>query len=67
LSTTFHGRDIFAPVAAALSLGTKPAVLGTEIKDCVRLPALRPTHSRDGKTLGRIIHIESFWELRYEL
>ncbi len=60
LSATFHGRDVFAPVAAALSLGTKPALLGTEINDCVRLPALRPTHSRDGKLLGRIIHIDRF-------
>lgn len=60
LSATFHGRDIFAPVAAALSLGTKPAVLGTEIRDCVRLPALRPTHLRDGKLSGRIIHIDRF-------
>jgi len=60
LSTTFHGRDIFAPVAAALSLGTKPELLGTEIKDCVRLPASSPTRSRDGKLIGRIIHIDRF-------
>ncbi len=60
VSTTFHGRDIFAPVAAALSLGTKPETLGTAITDCVRLPPLHPTHSRDGKLSGRIIHVDRF-------
>jgi S-adenosyl-L-methionine hydrolase (adenosine-forming) len=51
-STTFHGRDIFAPVAAVLSNGLKPEEFGPEINDEVRLPALlEPT---------RIIHIDRF-------
>ena len=51
-SSTFHGRDIFAPVAAALSNGVKPRKFGPEILDQVRLPALlEPT---------RIIHIDRF-------
>ena len=33
VSQTFHGRDIFAPVAAALSRGVEPPELGDEIKD----------------------------------
>jgi S-adenosyl-L-methionine hydrolase (adenosine-forming) len=50
-STTFHGRDIFAPVAAALSNGVKPEAFGPLITDEVRLPnALTP----------RIIHIDRF-------
>ena len=40
-SSTFHGRDIFAPVAAALSKGVKPEELGSEIEDEVRLGSLR--------------------------
>ncbi|MEP6818500.1 MAG: SAM-dependent chlorinase/fluorinase [bacterium] len=60
VSTTFHGRDVFAPVAAALSLGVKPAQLGTSISKIVRLSPLRPTTSRDGRVMARIIHIDRF-------
>ena len=38
-SSTFHGRDIFAPVAAALSNGVKPEEFGPRITDEVRLAA----------------------------
>ena len=60
VSATFHGRDVFAPVAAALSIGVKPAQLGTSISEIVRLSPLRPTTSRDGRLLARIIHIDRF-------
>ena len=60
VSATFHGRDVFAPVAAALSLGVKPAQLGTSISDVVRLQSLRPTTSRDGEIMARIIHTDRF-------
>jgi len=50
-STTFHGRDIFAPVAAALSNGVKPEDFGPLITDEVRLPDSPAT---------RIIHIDRF-------
>ena len=51
-SSTFHGRDIFAPIAAALSIGVTPEELGPEINDQVRLPSL--------ETPLRIIHIDRF-------
>jgi S-adenosylmethionine hydrolase len=51
-STTFHGRDIFAPVAAALSNGVALEEFGTEIDDAVRLPPL--------ETPLRIIHVDRF-------
>jgi S-adenosyl-L-methionine hydrolase (adenosine-forming) len=51
-STTFHGRDIFAPVAAALSNGVAVEEFGPEINDAVRLPSL--------ETPLRIIHIDRF-------
>lgn len=60
VSPTFHGRDVFAPVAAALSVGVKPAQLGTPISDVVSLQSLRPTTSRDGEIMARIIHIDRF-------
>jgi S-adenosylmethionine hydrolase len=60
-STTFHGRDIFAPVAAALSTGVKPKKLGPEIHDEVRLNnSLKPEALNDGTIEGRIIHIDRF-------
>jgi S-adenosylmethionine hydrolase len=52
VSTTFHGRDIFAPVAAALSNGVAIEEFGAEINDEVRLPSL--------ETPLRIIHIDRF-------
>lgn len=60
VSPTFHARDVFAPVAAALSTGVKPQELGTEITDFVRLLPLQPTTSRDGRLEARIIHIDRF-------
>jgi len=52
VSSTFHGRDIFAPVAAALSNGVAPEEFGRLIDDEVRLPSL--------ETPLRIIHIDRF-------
>lgn len=51
-SSTFHGRDVFAPVAAALSTGVAPEQFGPEINDEVRLPSL--------ESPLRIIHIDRF-------
>ena len=59
-SPTFHGRDVFAPVAAALSNGVKPHHLGPRIEDAVRLAPLSPVKRPDGKLEGRIIHIDRF-------
>jgi S-adenosyl-L-methionine hydrolase (adenosine-forming) len=60
-STTFHGRDIFAPVAAALSTGVKPQAFGPLIGDPVRLEnSLTPVVHTNGKVEGRIIHIDRF-------
>ena len=60
VSQTFNGRDVFAPVAAALSNGVKASELGTQITDLVRLPPLKATASRSGEISGRIIHIDHF-------
>jgi hypothetical protein len=60
VSATFHGRDIFAPVAAALSNGVAPADLGEEIEDYVRLAPLAPQVSSDGNLSASIIHIDRF-------
>ena len=59
-SSTFHGRDVFAPVAAALSKGIDPQALGARITDYVRLAPLSPTRDDTGRLHGRIIHIDHF-------
>ena len=53
-SPTFHGRDVFAPVAAALSKGVKLKELGPRIFDAVRLK-----NSLASEVL-KIIHIDRF-------
>lgn len=60
VSSTFNGRDVFAPVAAALSLGVKPKAFGPSITDLVRLPSLRIPAAVDGKLHARIIHFDRF-------
>jgi S-adenosylmethionine hydrolase len=58
-STTFHGRDIFAPVAAALSTGVEVEAFGSVITDEVRLDSL-VAEVKNGRVEGRIIHIDRF-------
>ncbi len=60
VSSTFHGRDVFAPVAAALSKGQGPEAFGPEVRGLVRLKSLEPEQLRNGKLKARIIHIDRF-------
>ena len=59
VSSTFHGRDVFAPAAACLDKGMTAQEIGPEISDPVT-----PTYTkvkRAGKTLsGEILHIDGF-------
>ena len=60
VSATFQGRDVFAPVAAALSTGVAPEELGVAVEDLVQLESLRPKTAIKGATEARIIHIDRF-------
>lgn len=60
VSRTFHGRDIFAPVAAALSNGVEPREFGEPLRDIVRLAALDPITADANTIEGRVIHIDRF-------
>ena len=60
VSTTFHGRDVFAPVAGALSRGVSPEKLGELITDEVRLRRAAPRRLDDGTLEASIIHIDRF-------
>lgn len=59
---TFHGRDRFAPIAAALLNGEEPSRLGLLIDDPVRLPD-EPPRRDDDRLQGRVIHIDRFGNL----
>lgn len=62
LSTTFHGRDLFAPAAAALAAGRTPTEAGAPVHDPVRLPSWRARC--DGDTLiGRVMMVDRFGNL----
>ncbi len=63
VSPTFHGRDIFAPVAAHLSLGHSPADFGERLSSLVMLRLTRPHREPDGSVVGHILHIDSFGNL----
>ena len=60
VSQTFHGRDIFAPVAAHLSKGMPFAKIGPEVKHYLRLPWPKPIRARNGSIRGEIVHIDRF-------
>ena len=62
LSKTFHGRDIFAPVAAWLSKGYQTASMGEEITDYKRFALPRPKDS-EGELKGVVLRIDSFGNL----
>ena len=62
VSNTFHGRDIFAPSAAYLSLGILPKVLGTSIDKLVCLNIPNPVIEGD-RLIGQVIHVDYFGNL----
>jgi S-adenosylmethionine hydrolase len=63
VSTTFHGRDIFAPVAAALSMGESLESFGERAHTIEMLPLVSPERHSDGSLTGNIIHIDGFGNL----
>jgi S-adenosylmethionine hydrolase len=62
-SSTFHGRDIFAPAAAALSMGERLENFGERANTVEMLPLPRPEKHPDGSLTGNIIHIDGFGNL----
>jgi S-adenosyl-L-methionine hydrolase (adenosine-forming) len=63
VSPTFHGRDIFAPVAGALSRGARAEELGPEVFDFARLPSAAVERSAEGTLAGAVIHVDRFGNL----
>lgn len=63
VSPTFHGRDVFAPVAAGLSLGISLYEFGEKINSLHVLPVPKPSLDPEGNLVGEIIHIDRFGNL----
>jgi S-adenosylmethionine hydrolase len=62
-SNTFHGRDIFSPVAAYLARGTDPDRFGKEIADYVRFAAPRPKPVDERTLRGVVLKVDRFGNL----
>ena len=62
VSKTFHGRDIFAPIAAWLSKGWQAASMGDEIIDHKKFTMPKPKVA-DGTVKGVILRVDSFGNL----
>ena len=59
VSRTFHGRDIFAPVAAHLARGVPLSKLGPAQKDFIRLPWPEP-RGRGDRIEGEVVFVDRF-------
>jgi hypothetical protein len=63
MSQTFHGRDIFAPVAGWLSVGVAPADFGPEVSDYVKLQFPPVEHVAANSLRGAVIKVDKFGNL----
>lgn len=62
LSRTFHGRDIFAPIAARLAAGMEPEKVGPRIDGL--LPLALPTPRREEREIhGEVLYVDRFGNL----
>lgn len=59
ISSTFHGRDIFAPAAAHLSTGLHPSAFGSMIHDTVRFADILPV-IEGNRLVGEVIRFDCF-------
>jgi S-adenosyl-L-methionine hydrolase (adenosine-forming) len=66
VSSSFHGRDIFAPVGAHLANGTPLLKLGSPIHNPLRLAVPQPSPTPHGWT-GQVVHIDHFGNLATNL
>jgi S-adenosylmethionine hydrolase len=62
LTYTFHGREVFAPVAAYLSLGIDVERMGPIVEDPVQLILPRP-RKKEKSLYGQIVRMDNFGNL----
>ncbi|MGB4675731.1 MAG: SAM-dependent chlorinase/fluorinase [Aggregatilineales bacterium] len=65
-SHTFHGRDIFSPVAAHLAGGVPLAQLGSPVDDLVRFP-LPPLELTSRSVRGRVVRVDHFGNVQTDI
>lgn len=63
VSNTFHGRDIFGPVAAHLSLGVEVLAFGDEVEESPLTIEIPETQKDNSSIKGEIIYIDTFGNL----
>jgi len=63
VSATFHGRDVFAPAAAHLSLGVEMSEFGRAVHDILRVELPAPKVGTDGTIEARVVHVDRFGNL----
>ena len=68
VSATFHGRDLFAPVAARLAMGETLADAGTPLDpdDLVRLELPQPEHDGEGRVTAHAMVIDGFGNVQLD-
>jgi S-adenosylmethionine hydrolase len=62
-SPTFHGRDVFAPAAAALATGTPLAQLGQPFGGIPVRLAFREPHHEGKSVVGEVVYVDRFGTL----
>jgi S-adenosylmethionine hydrolase len=63
VSRTFHGRDVFAPVAAHLAAGGKASAVGPLIEDYRKPPSFFPVHTGKRFWTGQVLKVDRFGNL----
>jgi S-adenosylmethionine hydrolase len=63
VSSTFHGRDVFAPVAAYLAKQVDSHKFGEEIEDYVRFAAPRPKATGENRIRAAVLKVDRFGNL----
>jgi S-adenosyl-L-methionine hydrolase (adenosine-forming) len=60
VSPVFHGRDVFAPIAARLAAGAELREVGDAIDSIVPYPIRPPQLRPDGAAAGHVVHVDRF-------
>ena len=63
VSNTFHGRDVFAPVAAYLAKQVDSVKFGDEIEDYVRFAAPKPKATGENRMRAVVLKVDKFGNL----
>jgi S-adenosylmethionine hydrolase len=63
VSNTFHGRDVFSPVAGHLAAGVRFSYLGSSLDGFARLALAVPQRGAKGEITGQVVHIDRYGNL----